>query len=156
MPPIPPAAAAGKKPAGAWIKSHKGIVAGGAGLAAVAGLALYERSKNSSSGSSATTGDGSTDTVQPAGTATYDDTSGDYDSLESQLATLQGTLSQTQTAESATSGQLSGVAASAKENAAVNRSQGTAIKKLTQASAKAKPKPKAKTGTKSPLPKRGK
>jgi hypothetical protein len=136
-----------------WIKSHKGVAIGGAALVAAGGFALWERSRSSSSSSGSGSGSGSdaTETVVPttAGSGAageYDDTSSDYNALEQQLSGIQtqlGTVTTTATG-------------AAKENEtqnAVLRSQGSALKKLTQATAKKKA-PAKKTTKKAPVKKK--
>lgn len=92
-----PPAAASKPGVGQWARTHKGAATGiGAVVVGGGALLLYERSKNANANSTTSTDAGSsTDTTGQAapGTATYADTSGDYDSLESQIAALQSQVS---------------------------------------------------------------
>lgn len=86
-----PPGAPGKPGAGSWVKRNKWLLVGAAAVAGVAGLAII---KGKGSGSSASSGTGSV----PSGAVTYADNSGDYNSLESQIANLQnqiGSIQQT-------------------------------------------------------------
>ena len=142
--PTPPAGPAAKGKGG-WFAKHKWWVVGGGGAVAVAGVALYERNKSSSSSGSAGSTTDATDTTPTGSVAPVTYTGGggggdDYDSLDSQVAALQSQLAATSTV-------AQNAAKNAETGRAIDRSQGTALKKLTGHTAKSKapaPKPKKK------------
>lgn len=96
--PPPPTAgppARGRGRFGRWAATHKTEAATGAGVGLVLLVVLYKKIKGSSTAANtAATTTGTT----PAGTAGYVDPSGDYNSLEAQLAALQSQMAAQTTA----------------------------------------------------------